>query len=365
MPTHIVAMLVLWLFLVVGAHSMAVPSGPIAFNQLVIVDASGNTVIRLRGFDTTGAPLQYNIQSIPGSGSLYQLSQVFSAYGYEPKTGVQITSTNVVVTGSNNRVYYSRPGYDVASNNEWGTLTYTVSNGISQSPLGIVTLVPPSGALVGSDFLLGNEGWRISGNRVAVAGAIHEPYSRGGMLNYYIYGVDDLINSNTYGSPDQSLWYFEAPPQYLGNWGIAYKGSLQFTLGAFSGNFSQTNGYQTSFVEIECALCDGPVEKGIKLKFPISALSSGPFSGSPTQYVLSLDESQGWLKDPQNSLLPWGAPSQCDMIQVLSRLSALRILGDWTAWYESVALDDVQFANTKGQLPLCAMQQPDASVCLC
>jgi hypothetical protein len=53
------------------------------------------------------------------------------------------------------------------------------------------------------------------------------------------------------------------------------------------------------------------------------------------------------------------------MIQVLSRLSAMRILGDWTAWYESVALDDVQFANTKGQLPLCAMQLPDASVCLC
>ena len=42
----------------------------------------------------------------------------------------------------------------------------------------------------------------------------------------------------------------------------------------------------------------------------------GSFDGTPTQYVLTLSESAGWLKDPQNVLLDWIKPTQCDMIQV-------------------------------------------------
>ena len=54
----------------------------------------------------------------PQSGSLYQLSQVFSTYEYEPKQGVLITQDGAAVTGSNNRIVYSRPAYDVATNNQ-------------------------------------------------------------------------------------------------------------------------------------------------------------------------------------------------------------------------------------------------------
>ena len=61
-------------------------------------------------------------------------------------------------------------------------------------------------------------------------------------MNHYIYGADDKINIDTDGEADQSLWYFSAPARYLGNQGISYKGNLKFTLGAFSGNFSRTNG---------------------------------------------------------------------------------------------------------------------------
>ena len=42
----------------------------------------------------------------------------------------------------------------------------------------------------------------------------------------------------------------------------------------------------------------------------------GSFDGTPTQYVLTMSESAGWLKDPQNVLLDWIKPTQCDMIQV-------------------------------------------------
>jgi len=104
-------------------------------------------------------------------------------------------------------------------------------------------------------------------------------------------------------------------------------------------------------VELLCASCTGPVTGGIRLAFPLATLlrSSPLVGGSPQQLVLSLREDAGWLKDPQNALLSWSAPSQCDLIQVLSRLSGLRILGDWTAWYETVAIDNVQISNLQGQ----------------
>lgn len=61
--------------------------------------------------------LNYSITTIPASGNLYQLSQVFSAYGYEPKAGSTITTPNTAVTGSLNRVYYVRPKPDLAGIN--------------------------------------------------------------------------------------------------------------------------------------------------------------------------------------------------------------------------------------------------------
>jgi hypothetical protein len=56
----------------------------------------------------------YTINTLPVSGSIYQLSQVFSTYGYEPKKGVQISSTSTAITGSDNRLVYSRPNPDHA-----------------------------------------------------------------------------------------------------------------------------------------------------------------------------------------------------------------------------------------------------------
>lgn len=101
----------------------------------------------------------------------------------------------------------------------------------------------------------------------------------------------------------------------------------------------------------------------------MSALSAVTTAASPSGdaivLTLPLLETAGWLKDPQNSLKAWTVPSKCDLILVLSRLSDFRILGDWTKWYESVGLDDVQILNTVGQLPRCANAVPDASTCKC
>lgn len=346
---------------------------PIAKHQIVIVKTAGNEVIRLKSFDQASFNLKYKIKSLPTTGSLYQLSQVYSDYGYEPKAGTQVVSApsdGVEVTGSNNRVYYSRPSPDAANNQKWGSFDFVVISeaGVVSYP-GTVTLVPTSGAIVGSNFLLSNEGWMITGNQVSSYESKYEGYSRGKLLNHYVLGTDDKVNVQGTGGYDLSLWYFTAPrSKFSGNFGISYGGTLQFSLAAFSGDFSKLNADDSLVVILECAECRGPVSQGITLGFSINSLKNSPnglFDGTAKRISIPLREGAGWLKDPQNTLLEWTDASQCDIIQVLSRLSALHILGDWTTWYETVGLDDVQISNKKDQLPLCAMARPDASICTC
>lgn len=63
------------------------------------------------------------------------------------------------------------------------------------------------------------------------------------MLNQYILGTEDKINVMSQTSEDNSLWYFTAPSNFLGNQGISYGGKLQFTLGSFSGDFNSLNSH--------------------------------------------------------------------------------------------------------------------------
>lgn len=56
------------------------------------------------------------------------------------------------------------------------------------SDFGRITIVPPSGALISSGFLLDTEGWTIAGNKAISSSVAFEPYSRGQLLNHYIIG---------------------------------------------------------------------------------------------------------------------------------------------------------------------------------
>lgn len=394
--TKLMSMLLVILALCVSLGVVTANNGvpPIAMHQLIAVDTAGNAVIRLKGWDNTNPKMTYTLRSLPATGQLYQLSQVYSSHGIEPKAGVSLTKhsrTNVPVnvTGSNNRVYYTRPSPDVATVNRFDTFTYTVHNGEMLSYTGTVTIVPATtGALIGSDFLLSAEDWTIVGNKASTAlPAQYEPYSRGRSLNHYIVGSDDSIHTTTaissstgHAKTDASLWFFHAPMRYYSNYGIAYMGTLSFTIAGFSGDFTALNNpATTSVVELECATCVGPVTRGIKLVYRLSTLlakqklNTGG-GAAATTFTIDLTETAGWVKDTQNTLLSdWSAPSQCDMLQVLSGLSSMNILGDWTAWYETTALDNVAIrGNTKyaaqhgdRTVPLCGMVRPDASVCTC
>lgn len=350
---------------------------PIALHQLVIVPAGGDAVVPLRGYDKDGDPLKATVQSLPGgTGAVYQLSKVYSDYGYEPKKGVAVAVGQDVTGSQGNRIYYKRPAADAAPVGAYGIMTYTVkdltsSNKVkSESPPGMVTFVPPSGIVVGSHFSRGAEGWTIVGNKASGGHPVTYEASSRGELNHYVYGSDDTINTADASGNDLSLWYFQAPPKFLGHQGIAYGGTLDFTLSSFHGDFGagklntglpgQSAGLH--LVEVYCAACN--VNRGVTLAFPVKALPRA-FSGSTLRVAVPLRETAGWVEDPKNTLVKWAPPTQCTFIEVLSGLTSLKILGDFTKWYESVALDTVQFINLKAQVPVCAQVSPDASQCTC
>lgn len=348
------------------AAPTAMATDPLAPHQLVVVEPTGDAVVALPGYDLDGDALVAVLGDMPQTGSISQLSKVFSDYGYEPKRGVAARSGERV-TGSKNRVYYQRPTADAAGVGSWGIMSYTVSDASATSQPGLVTFVPPSGILVGSHFARGNDGWTVVGNKAVSSPATYEPSSRG-LLNHYVYASDDKINTDLTKGDDRSLWYFQAPAKFLGHHGIAYGGELRFVLSSFHGDFSadkRNTGVDSAdlhLVVFECSKCN--VNKGVTVAFPL-AKASTLFNGATTQFSVPLREGGGWVKDPKNTLVQWSAPSKCDFIEVLSGLSAVRILGDFTTWYESVALDSVEVRNTRGQVPICAQGTPDASTCTC
>ena len=222
----------------------------------------GDAVITLAGFDADGDELHANVLDLPlpDKGVLYQLSHVFSTHGengqipptchhtphpfhlqpgYEPKQGVAMTSGSMI-SDTANRVYYSRKSNigDVEQVGAWARFNYSVSESLSNcrsdgtcgapevttSKAGTVTLVPPSGVLVGSDFTTDNEGWTVVGSKAASSPVKwHAGSSRDklGILTQYI---------SASAESEGSLWFFQAPGKYHGNHGIAYGGLLTFTL---------------------------------------------------------------------------------------------------------------------------------------
>jgi hypothetical protein len=122
---------------------------------------------------------------------------------------------------------------------QWATFTYTVTDKTSTSVAGIVWLVPPHHNLVYSGFSTSLEGWSITGNGMAQAalaagGLTYEPYSRG-LLNHYVIGTDAEINTDVPSNDDLMRWSFVAPSKFMGNFIIAYGGSLVFTLASAAG----------------------------------------------------------------------------------------------------------------------------------
>ena len=230
-------------------------------NDILVREAQvGRVVVRLKGGDKIGSKLTTFITQLPKYGSLFQLSQVYSLYGYHPVSGVPITHNHTLVTGSLHRVYYV-PNTRLFCRFCSDVFSFIVTDGLSQSFPGNVTMVDADGTIVGSDFLLGNDGWTILGNKLPVSLPVFEPYSRDKFFHHYIQASDNLVH----GKPDKYLWVFNAPSKFLGNFGIAYGGTIHFSISLLAGDVTQLH-KGAPLVELECN------KTGITLVYPLSAV---------------------------------------------------------------------------------------------
>lgn len=344
------ALSVLCIALTFTSPTTACPCTPQTLNIAQVLDCDYDKTlidipVRLCDFSDR----KVNVVSLPvdqtgaSRGLLYQISNNFAQYGYSPKVDAQATaiSTGQEITDSKKQKF--RIVWRNQGNCPTGGVRFKVSAAAcgTTSAVTDIVLVPPSRLLASSDFSLSDDGWKIVGKENVVVSPQFESTSRG-LLNHYIHYEDKevketLSNSNN----DESKWYFKAPAKFLYK-GIhpAYYGTLEFTIGMSCGKPTQLN-EDAYLVKFECATCDSG--KGTTIAYGRVGTVIAK-SMQAQQIVIPLVESS-WRKDPENSLVQktdWSAPSQAEFIEVLSKVSAIKILGDLTSWYECTAIDNVQ-----------------------
>jgi len=323
--------------------TISVLSLPIAFHQLVVLNVTHDSVIRLGVYDRLypTSDFTFYVENLPENGELRQLSQVYSNYGYIPISGYKIQNLHSKVSDSKNRVYYVSDLLGVSSYVSFSYSAVNKKNG-DVSGMGLITMVQNNGIISESNFMLNNDGWSIVGNKEK-HGKVDISYtSVSSMMSRYIYGNDNIIHSNTKNINDKKLWYFEAPDKFTGNKAIAYGGYIEFNIASFSGDFSRI--HTTSYaVILECAICNNT---GLSLGIPTTSIF---FNGEPTKISFRLVEDAGWLDIDSNRIM-----SKCEFINILSKLSSIKILGDWTTLHETIALDNVVIKNNiTMKLPIC------------
>jgi hypothetical protein len=334
----------------------------------MVVPAAVNSenIVRLPCYDADGDSIRVTIASVPptaATGTLYQLSQPFSAYGYAPKAGATVSSANTIVTGSGNRIVYSPPRNRKEPAASWGTFEYqcTDTSNTQSTKAGVVSLLAPGNKLVHTSYTFGSDAWAVTANGAGGVGISHSRSSRG-LLNHYVFSKDDEINVNSAGD-DTKLWYFVAPPAFLNPSPnaaptnrhnlLAFGGSLSFTLSSQAGDFSPGNlNSNLNLVVLECATCNGG--HGIRLLRPLNSPLASPLTwdGKEKKFTIPFTTSGGtggvskvhWLKDSRHAHVQHAETNDCELIEVLNGLSAMKILGDFTRWHESVSLDDVYFS---------------------
>ena len=354
----------LWLLCI--ASFVGAGLGPSSPPLVFFAERGEELLIRLGGFDTSGRSLSTTILSLPVSdslgtaasvsvkgetsalaGAIFELSQLFVSQGLQPRRGRPVQSAPLVVDAlAGNRLLYVAPQF-APPLGAWGKFSYRVSDGPRMSLPGFVWILPPHGHIVHSDFRNDADGWKVIGK----ATLTREGFSRG-LLSQYLVATDTAIQAasrvvdstgkkRAVKSGDSSLWKFLAPQHFLGNKVVAYGGSLGFTAGAFAGDFSLEQVQKNvPLVSIECSSCRGG--QGVRIGFFADAKNI-ILDGKTKKFNLPLTPDK-WVKDPRNTLQPWTAIAECELVQVLSAVSELTILGDWTAWFETVAIDDVYFS---------------------
>merc|ERR1711920_288467 len=176
-----------------------------------------------------------------------------------------------------------------------------------------------------------------------------------GLLNRYIYGTDEVQYVDFETGSDQSKWYFEAPPGKfcLPEIAASYGGTIRFTIASTYGDFQYLNDH-LDFITLECSSCNS----GRGLRIVRMADNGLEWDGSERVIEVPLLHGNFWKRDPKNPALTFTDATECEIAAVLSGLTKVKILGDFTKAGEGVALDDVSIGSSSTQpvYPLACQQ---------
>jgi hypothetical protein len=177
-----------------------------------------------------------------------------------------------------------------------------------------------------NSFLLGSEGWIITGNKLE-SDALHQSYTLlqrdnncNTQMSRYITGKDDLVNVDSKNKDDKNLWYFKSPPIKITLDKTTGKPVLlTFTLTSFMGDFRHLN---------RCSAL-------IKIK-----LTNGNTFSYP--YVTNYDGNMVSFNVPLRGDLWYNdAETKVNFDTIFDAEFEIEILGDWTRGVEVIGLDNV------------------------
>ncbi|CAK9021749.1 DnaJ-like subfamily B member 5 [Durusdinium trenchii] len=168
-----------------------------------------------------------------------------------------------------------------------------------------------------------------------------------GGLNHYIYGADEVQSLDFATGIDLARWYFEASPRifHRKELAAAYGGMLRFRVRSQYGNFLELND-PLDWVTIECQSCDSGQGARI-VRFVDETLR---WIGNEVYMELYLHENGRWSYDPLNSAAEFTYATQCQIAAILTNVSRIAILGDFTRGGEGIALDDVAIVAADASL---------------
>ena len=175
-----------------------------------------------------------------------------------------------------------------------------------------------------NSFLLGSEGWIITGNKLE-SHALHQSYSlidqnyQTGMSRY-ITAKDDLVNVDWKNKDDKDLWYFKSPPIKITLDKTSGKPVLlTFTLTSFMGDFRHLNSCS--------ALIKIKLVNGNTISYPYVA----KYDGNMVSFNVPL-RGDLWYND---------AETKVNFDTIFDAEFEIEILGDWTQGVEVIGLDNV------------------------
>lgn len=328
------------LFFIVLLHSFILCISVLPeLHQIVYVNSPNFIVVNPKRiqFNRRLSPSYFlNFNSKP-VGSFYQLSHVFSKYGYVPYQGKHITNSTVI-TGSKGRfVYRLKNGNNYQFNN--GVIDsvnivihFTDNNKRPGILSGKIVFLPKSGTFVSSDFLLSDDGWKIMYNhpiRTPVQDPTYCNWNHND-ISMFITGTDNYVNLDKSHTHDNSLWYFRSPSKYNIDLSLAYLGWIDFSQVVLSGDFSKRNNLNLfPIIKIACN----------NLFDSIGYYSTMIFNNNTNNihFHIKLDENL-WTTPYKNER----KISKQNFIRCLSDVNSFEILGDWTSGIETVGLDSVR-----------------------